>query len=187
MLDREHNLMDTLLKGCRDLFVHEGSSSLSYENIAPNPLEHTHVSIVSSPPSSSSPELAFEVPISISTICDANVDLANENHMLNFLGGNVENFESLGSLCGYAALNPYCINLGDKPRKIMWNTIFDFSFDFSMTFDLLKRALIFFSLILCMLSYLQACEPHAVAFDKLLRALTASDLRSQVVKVKWSS
>ena len=64
----------------------------------------------------------------------------------------------------------------------MWTTIFDFS----MAFDLLKRALIFFSLILCMLSYLHACEPHAVAFDKLLRALTTSNLRSRVVKVKWS-
>ena len=118
-------------------------------------------------------------------ICDANVDLGHENNMFNVLGGNVENFESLGSLCGYdAALDPYCINLEDKPRKIMWNTIFDFSFDFSVAFDLLKRALIFFSLILCMLSFLQACEPHAVAFNKLMRALTMSDLRSRIVKVK---
>ena len=90
MLDREHNLVDTPLKGCRDLFVHEGSSSLSYENVLPNPLEHAHVSIVSSPPSSSSPELAFEVPISISKICDANVDLGNVNTCLICLVGKLK-------------------------------------------------------------------------------------------------
>jgi len=100
--------------------VHEGSSSFSFENILPNPLEHAHVSIVSSPPSSSFPEYAFDVPIDNSEICESNVDMGNEDHMLNLLGGNVENFESLGSLCGYdAALNPYCINLEYKPRKII--------------------------------------------------------------------
>jgi len=172
-LDREHNLVSTPLEGCRDLFVHGGSSSLSYENVLPNPLEHARVSIVSSPPSSSSPELAFEVPIDISKICESNVDVGNKNHMLNLLGGNVENFESLGFLCGYdAALDRYCIDLVDLPRKIMWNTFITFSFDFSMAFTL--RALIYFDFILCMLSYLQACEPHAVAFDKLKRALTMS-------------
>jgi len=98
------------------------------------------------------------------------------DNMFNVLGGNVD-------LCGYdAALYQYCIDLKDKPRKIMRNTIFDFSFDFSMAFSLIKRALIYFILILCILSYFQACEPHTVAFDKLLRALTASDWISQVLK-----
>jgi len=55
-----------------------------------------------------------------------------------------------------------------------------------MVFIFIKRALIYFVFILCMLSYLPACEPHAMAFDKLLRALTASDLRIGVMKVKWS-
>ena len=105
------------------------------------------------------------------------------DNMFNVLGGSVENFESLGSLCGYdAALDQYCIDLEDKLRKIMWNTIFDFSFDFSMAYSLIKRALIYFILILCMLSYFQACEPHVVAFDKLLHALTTSDLSSRVLK-----
>ena len=57
--DREHNLVDTPLEGCWDLFVHVGSSNLSYENVLPNPLEHAHVSIVSSPPSSSSPYVSY--------------------------------------------------------------------------------------------------------------------------------
>jgi len=115
------------------------------------------------------------------------VDVGNEDHMLNLLGGNVENFESLRSLCGYdAALDPYCLNLVDVPRKILWNNFFSFSYDFSMVFIFIKRALIYFVFILCMLSYLRACEPHAMAFDKLLRALTVSDLRIGVMKVKWS-
>ena len=36
------------------------------------------------------------------------------------------------------------------------------AFDFSIAFALIKRALTFFALILCMLSYCHACEPHAV-------------------------
>ena len=160
-LAREHNLV-----GCWDLFVHEGSSSLSYENVLPNSLEHAYVSIVSSPPSSSSPEYAFDVPIDNSEICESNVDMGHEEYMFNVLGGNVYSLESLGYFRGYdAALDPYCINLVDAPRKILWNN--------------------FFSLILCMLSYLQACEPHAVAFDKLLRDLMAYDLSSRVLN-RWS-
>jgi len=174
-----HNLVYTPLEGCRNLFVHEGSYRLSYENFLPNPLEHAHVSIVSSPRSSSSPEYAFDVAIDNYEICESNVDVGDEDNMFNMLGGNVENFESLGCLCGYdVALDPYSINLEDKPRKIMWNTIFDFS----MVFNLLNRALIYFVFILCMLSNLQACEPHVVAFNKLLRALTMSSLSSQVLK-----
>ena len=60
-----------------------------------------------------------------------------------------------------AAFDPYCIYLVDKPRKIMWNTFFDFSFDFSMAFALIKRELTYFALILCVLSHSQAWKPHA--------------------------
>jgi len=112
MLDREHNLVDTPLKGCRDLFVHEGSGSLSYENLLPNSLKHAHISIVSSPPSSSSPELAFEVPIDNFEICESSVDVGNEDNMFNVHGGNVYSLESLGYFRGYDdALDPYCLNL----------------------------------------------------------------------------
>ena len=103
--------------------------------------------------------------------------------MLNALGGNVDIFMSLGNFSGYdASLDPYCIHLVDKPRKIMLNTFFDFSFDFSMALSLIKRSVIFFALILCTLSYCHACEPHAIVFDKLLRALTTSALNSWVLK-----
>jgi len=136
-----------------------------------------------SQPSSFSPENIYDVPIDNFEICDSKVNMGYADNMFNVLGGNAENFESLGSLCGYdVALDQYCIDLKDKPRKIMWNTIFDFSFSFPTAFSLIKRPLIYFILILCMLSYFQACEPHAVAFDKLLRALTASDWISRVLK-----
>ena len=70
--------------------------------------------------------------------------------MFNMLGASDENLRSLGYFNGYdATLDPYCIYLVDQPRKIMWNTFFDFS----LAFTLLKRVLIFFALILCMLSY----------------------------------
>ena len=31
--DMEHNLVDTPLEGCRDIFMHEGSPSLACENV----------------------------------------------------------------------------------------------------------------------------------------------------------
>ena len=66
-------------------------------------------------------------------ICDSNVNLGNENNLLNVFGGNVETFESLGIFSAYdAVLEPYCIYLVDRPRKILWHTFFVFSFDFSM-------------------------------------------------------
>ena len=90
---------------------------------------------------------------------------------------------SLGYFRGYdASFDPYCIYLVDKPRNILWNTFFAFSFDFSMAFTLINRALAFFALILFMLSYYHAYEPHAMGFDKLLRALTLSALNNQVLK-----
>jgi len=93
-------------------------------------------------------------------ICDSIVDMGNENNVLNVLGGNDENFGPLRYFSGYdAALDPYCIYLVDKPRKIMWHTFFDFSFDFSLAFILIKRALIYYVLILYMLSYSQVGNP----------------------------
>jgi len=69
---------------------------------------------------------------------------------------------------------------------MMWNTFFDFTFDFSIVFGFIKRALTFFVIFVSMLSYSQACKPHAIVFDKLLQALTMSDLMSRVWKL-WCS
>ena len=112
-------------------------------------------------------------------ICDSNVDMGYADNMSHLFGGNFKTFESLGNFSGYdAARDPYCIYLVDEPRKIVWHNFFDYSFDFS----LIKRALIFFALILCMLFYYQVWKPYAEEFGKLLRALTMSALDSQVLK-----
>jgi len=107
----------------------------------------------------------------------------HDDNMFNVLGGIVYSLESLGYFREYdAALDPYCLNLVDIPRKILWNNFFSFSYDFSMVFIFIKRALIYFVFILCMLSYLQAWKPFAEEFDKLKRALTMSSLSSWVLK-----
>ena len=67
------------------------------------------------------------------------------------------------------------------PRKIMWSTFFDFSFNFSMALTL--RGLILFFVLIFIFSHGCACEPHAVEFDKHVRALTASDLRARVMNM----
>ena len=50
-----------------------------------------------------------------------------------------------------------------------------------MAFTFIKRALIYFALILCILSYCQAWRPFVEEFDKLLRAWSMSDLNSRVL------
>ena len=60
----------------------------------------------------------------------------------------------------------------------MQSTFFDHDPDFSMAFDKFKRALPLFAISLLVFSYLHHFEMHAKAHDKLLRALTASELTS---------
>ena len=97
--------------------MHEESSSLCFNYAFPNPLDHTHVSPTCSQPSIS-PEYSLEAPIRNPKICDSNVDLGHAVKMFNMLGGNIDNFLSLGYFCGYdASLDAYCIFLVDKPRK----------------------------------------------------------------------
>jgi len=181
-----HYLARTPLQGHYDVFVHEESFSFVAIYVIPNSLERSHLSLMHSQPSCS-PKCFVDVPNDISKLCDSNIDMGYADNMFHMLGGNVETFESLGNFSGYnAALDLYCINLVDKPRKILWNTFFAFSFDFSMAFSLIKRALIFFALILCMIFYCQACEPHAKESDKLLSALTASEWRARVLTKRWS-
>jgi len=104
------------------------------------------------------------------------MDLSYDNNILNIIGGSDETFESLRSLCVYdAAIEPYCINLVDKPRKILSNIFFTSFFHFSIAFTLVKRALNLFAVIIYVLSHSQAWKHFAEEFDKLLRALTASE------------
>ena len=60
--DMEHNLVDTPLEGCHDMFVHERSPSQACDNVLPSPLEHSHVSIFCSQPSFF-PEYTYDVLI----------------------------------------------------------------------------------------------------------------------------
>jgi len=65
------------------------------------------------------------------------MDLGYNDNMLNVIGGSDETFDSVGYLCGYdVTLGPYCINLVDKPRKILSNIF-------------LLSLLIFLRLLLC--------------------------------------
>ena len=92
----------------------------------PNRLDHSHVLPVCSLPSQSL-EYYIDALISNPMIFDANNDLGYEDNMFSMLGGNVDNFISLGYFSGYnASLDPYFMHLVDAPRKIMWNTFFDF-------------------------------------------------------------
>ena len=66
----------------------------------------------------------------------------------------------------------------------MWSTFFDDTFDFSMAFDEFKRPLTFFAPSFLVFSYLHHSEMHALTFDKLLRALIASKLKTRVSRDK---
>jgi len=77
--------------------------------------------------------------------------------------------ESIGDIKGYnPSLDPYCAYLEDVPRKIMWSTFFDHTFDFSMAFDEFKRPLTLFAVSFVMFSYSHHSEMHAITYDKLL-------------------
>ena len=104
--------------------------------------------------------------------------------MFHVLGRNLDNFVSLGYFIGYnTSLDPSCIYIVDALRKIIWNTFFDFSFDFSMAFGLLKRALIFLVIFIFMPSYSHAGERHALVFDKLSHTLVTYDVMTRVLKM----
>jgi len=171
-LDKVCDLVQIPLEGLHDKFMHEKSSSLGFDDtILSNPLDHSHASSFCSLPSHS-PEYYIDTRIENLMIFGANVDLGSMNNMFNMLGGNVDNFHSLGYFCGYdASVDPYCILLVDKHRKIVWNAFFAFSFDFSMALALLKRAITFFVVIIFMLSYCHAWKLYVEEFDRLLRAL----------------
>ena len=54
-------------------------------------------------------------------IYDANIDLGYDENMFNMLGGNLDDYVSLGCFSGYnASLDPYYMCLGDLPKKITW-------------------------------------------------------------------
>ena len=84
--------------------------------------------------------------------------------------------DSLGTFRGYdPSLDPYSLYLESMPLKTTFVTAFPSFTDFSKAFDTFVRALVIISAFLFKCSYLHTSEFHAQVFDKLLRALTASE------------
>ena len=183
ILDEVHDLDETPLEGSRDVFMHEESPSLGCNNVLPNPLDHSHVSPICSLPSPST-KYYIDAPISNPMIFDANVDLGYEDNMFSMLGGNVDDYVSLGYFRGYdPSIDPYCVCLEDLSRKITWTTFFNPSYDFSKAIDKVKRILHVFVVVFVIASYLLFSKLWSQEFDKLQRALTTSDLMSRVLKL----
>lgn len=57
----------------------------------------------------------------------------------------------------------------------MWSIMFPHSNDFSKAFDKFRRALTIVAIFITLFSYLHFSELPAQVFDKLLRALMASE------------
>ena len=166
------------------MFVHEESHSLCLHDIVlPNPLDHSHVSTMCSQPFIS-PEYSLDGPIDDHKIFDSNVDLGHKDNDFNVLSGNVDDYLSLGYLRGYDhSIDPYYIYLEDLPRKIMWSTFFNPSYDFSKAIYKVKRILVVFGVIFVVSSYLSFSKLWSPKFDKLLCVLTMSAFISLVLRI----
>ena len=89
--------------------------------------------------------------------------------------------DSLGTFRGYdPSLDPYSLYLRNVLAENMLTIAFDYSTDFSKVFDKFRRVLIIISRFIFTCSYLHPAELHAQVYDKLVRALTASELRACV-------
>ena len=107
----------------------------------------------------------------IDPICTESIDLAPiSSSLLSINPSHLHALqESLGDIRGYtSSFDPHCAYLEDVPRKIMWSTFFDHTFDFFKAFDKFKRALTIFVMILLVFSYSHHFEMHAMEYDKLL-------------------
>jgi len=83
---------------------------------------------------------------------------------------------SLGTFEGYdPPFDPFHDYQVDMPRKIIWTTFFDHSFDFSKTYDTIMRALTIIDVSFPVFLYIHHSRMHAGVYDRLLRALTASE------------
>jgi len=93
--------------------------------------------------------------------------------------------DSLGTFRGYnPSLDAYSLYLESVPLKIMFITAFTSFTDFSKAFDKFKRALTIISSFLFKCSYSHASDLHAQMFDKVLRALTTSELVAWILSLE---
>jgi len=92
--DVVHDLPKTPLKVSCDVYMHAKSPGLSYDNILPNSLDHSHVFPICSHLCLSF-ENFFHVPIDNPMLYESNVDLGCED-MFDVFGENVDHVMSLG-------------------------------------------------------------------------------------------
>ena len=82
----------------------------------------------------------------------------------------------LGTSEGYdPPIAPFPNYLADMPRKILWTTFFDHSFDFSKAYYTIIRALTVIDVFFPVFSYIHHSRMHAGVYNRLLRALTPSE------------
>ena len=159
--------LDEILEGgsCVDAVAAVSSSPDLTDHVSLNPLDISPASSCSLP--SPSPQYCDLSPIDSLAMLKGNV---------------VDCFESLGAFRGYdPSLDPYSLYLEDMPRKIIFPFAFNHSADFSKAFDKFRRALTITPIFMLGCSYLHSSELQAQVFDKLLRALTASELAMRVL------
>jgi len=129
-LDKVYDLAQTYLDGSCDVFKHEDLLSLGCDIVLPNALNHSHVSLMCSQPCLS-PTYFINVPIDNPMICDGIVDLGYKDNMFDMLGGNINDYVSLGYFRGCdPSIEPFYVCLEDMLRKIMCTTFFNPSYDF---------------------------------------------------------
>jgi len=88
----------------------------------------------------------------------------------------IDCMDSLGTFRGYdPSLNPYSLFLGNLPGKILFTIAFNHCTDLSKACEKFRRALTIILQFMFKFFYLHPSELHAQVFDKLLRALTASE------------
>ena len=144
-----------------DVVPNVPTSSVMVDNASPVPPDTSHASLLCSLPSPS-PE-SHPMPF------------ANFHDMLQ--GEMLDCMDSLGTFRGYDPfLDPYGVYLKSQPLKIMFVTASNSFTDFSKAFAKFVRALVLMYAFLFKCFYLHTSEFHAQVFDKLLRALTASEL-----------
>jgi len=137
------------------------TSSVMVDNVSLDPLDTPHASPLCSLPS-------------LSPECH-NMPSSDFHDMLQ--GDVFDCIDSLGTFRGYnPSIDPYSLYLESMPLKIMFITTFTSCTDFSEAFDKFRRALVIISAFLFKCSYSHSSEFHAQVFDKLLRALTTSEL-----------
>jgi len=149
-----------LVSSCVDVVVVESTSLDFIYHISLD-----HVDILPASPLPSLPSLSLECP---------NLPVIDYHDRLQ---GKVSDcIRSLGTFEGYdPPFDPFHDYLVEMPRKILWTTFFDSSFDFFTEYYTIMRALTLIVVSFSVFSYIHHSRMHAGVYDRLLRALTASE------------